>query len=311
MSSAICCDELSKRFKNNNALDRVSFEVKRGETVGLVGANGAGKTTLLRILCGFLHPSSGSVRIFDQQPGSKALLGKFSALPQDAQFDPVFSIQKQLSHYARLQGFSRKHADIEALRVLELMRLEKSANTKPNALSHGMRKRAAIAQALIGEPQLILLDEPTAGLDPPNARNIRQQITALSDTTTVLISSHNLPELDRLCQTILYMDKGHLASRTNDFSNLSTTAANRFQYLTLQIDHVSEVDVIATIERLPCVSCVSNKQKNEYVIHYDANEASKLNPPLDQQLLRLLSEKGLRYRQLINGKTLENRIFEL
>ncbi|MBL4866196.1 MAG: ABC transporter ATP-binding protein [Pseudomonadales bacterium] len=299
MSPIIDCQGLSKYFANKEALHQVSFEVNSGDTVGLVGPNGAGKTTLLRILCGYLHPSTGLVTILGEKPGSKSLLGKLSALPQDAQFDPVFSIETQLTHYARLQGFSKKNGHNETMRVLELMQLRHSANSKPGALSHGMRKRAAIAQSLIGQPQLVLLDEPTAGLDPVNARNIRQLISDLSDQTTFLISSHNLQELEHLCETILLLENGHLIPQAE------APAKSSAQFLTLRMERVLETELSTAINQIPGVESVSNQQKNEFIIKYDQSKA----PHLDQNILQLIAENGWQYRQLINGQTLEEQLF--
>ncbi|MFT7185315.1 MAG: ABC-2 type transport system ATP-binding protein, partial [Pseudohongiellaceae bacterium] len=164
MSGIIHCENLSKRYGSNLALDNVSFELESGSPIALVGPNGAGKTTLFSILCGYLNPSSGRVSLLGHKPGSSKLFGQVSALPQDAQLDPSFTIHEQLSFYARLEGYDGKAAKIEASRVLELIQLTEAMSSLPSSLSHGMRKRVAIAQALIGKPKLVFLDEPTAGL---------------------------------------------------------------------------------------------------------------------------------------------------
>ena len=158
-ASIIQCHNLSHFYAGKAALSNVNFEVSAGEPIGLVGPNGAGKTTLLSILNGFLRPTTGTITIFGHTPGTSELAGKVSALPQDARFDPAFSILEQLSFYARLQGFSTKEANIEATRVLDAVALKDTLNEKPVTLSHGMGKRVAIAQALIGNPELILLDK--------------------------------------------------------------------------------------------------------------------------------------------------------
>lgn len=196
--SLIVTRNLTKRYGSKTALDDVSLQVEAGAPVALVGPNGAGKTTLMSLMCGYIQPDGGSLEILGHVPGSRQLLGKVCALPQDALLDPNFSVGEQLSFFASLQGFSAKDARREAERVLELVELKDAARHKPTALSHGMGKRVAIAQALIGTPQLVLLDEPTAGLDPANARAVRELISHASEQTTFLISSHNLEELERL-----------------------------------------------------------------------------------------------------------------
>ncbi len=228
----IHCHKLSHFYSGKAALSNVSFEVLSGEPIGLVGPNGAGKTTLLSILCGFLLPSSGDVKIFGHKPGAAVLSGRVSALPQDAMLDPMFTIGEQLSFYARLQGLSIRQAKNEAMRVLEKVSLVDSLDEKPLVLSHGMAKRVAIAQALIGNPELILLDEPTAGLDPVNTRNIRAIISELSITTTFIISSHDLTELGRLCQHILLLKNGIMNSTELNVSENE----NSTRFLTLQME---------------------------------------------------------------------------
>ncbi len=299
MSALIQCEGLSKSYAGKCALDAVSFECQAGEPIALVGPNGAGKTTLFSILCAYLRPSSGSVHLLGHEPGSSALLGKVAALPQDAQFDPSFSIQRQLAFYAELQGFGRKQAKEEALRVLALMDLAGSVSSRPAELSHGMRKRAAIAQALIGSPRLVLLDEPTAGLDPANAKNIRQQIAAISSETTFVISSHNLQELERLCGTVLYLENGRL-QQTSPVADKETES-----YITLHMVNVDRDGFIADISKIASVLSVSSDQKNEFVVRYDAAAA----PDMDQQLLQRLASQSWDYRRLIKGKTLEERLF--
>ena len=297
----IQCKNISHSFSNITALNKVNFEINAGEPIGLVGPNGAGKTTLFNILCGYLRPSNGSVSLFGYQPGASELSGKISALPQDAQFDPNFSIGEQLIFYARLQGFSKGGAKSEVSRVLEAVDLSATFNKKPKTLSHGMGKRIAIAQSFIGLPQLIFLDEPTAGLDPVNTRIIRSLITEYSKKTTFIISSHDLTELGRVCQQVLMLDKGEMSA-----THLTTTdAKNTKQFLTLQLETYPATEVINTILQLTGVIQVSTPQKNEYIVEYDTEQVSNI----DAKIIMLLSEKNWHYRQLSRGKTLEEKLF--
>ncbi len=299
MSLIVQCNDLSKQFGSKHALRGLDFELYEGAPIALVGPNGAGKTTLFSILCGYLQPTKGEVTLFGHQPGSSALFGKVSALPQDAQLDPRFAIAKQLGFYAQLQGFSKKAARAEAERVLELVELKEVLDEKPGALSHGMRKRVTIAQALIGTPKLVMLDEPTAGLDPRNARNIRQMVAELATEATFIISSHNLNELERLSQTVLCLEHGKI-SQHSAISSKSSTG-----FLTVQMDVADTVDPTLIFHNLPGVSAVTKPQRSEYVLQYDMNES----PDLDLQLLRCIAENGWSYHQLIKGKTLEEQLF--
>ncbi|CCK75180.1 ABC transporter related protein, ATP binding subunit [Oleispira antarctica RB-8] len=301
MSALIECQNLTKAYGNKKALNNISFEIQSGQPIALVGPNGAGKSTLFGILAGYIPATSGEAKILGHNVGSPELIGRIGALPQDALFNPNLTIQQQLSFLARLQGFGRSKAFKEAARVLELMQLADTAKEKITALSHGMKKRVAIAQALMGEPELVLLDEPTAGLDPENARNIRQQVMALSDETTFVISSHNLEELERLCEQVLYLDQGELKAQHIIGQQ---TEQQTLSYLTVRLV-VKNTAIVSNIKQLTAVSQIELKQGDELVIGYNSSE----NPILDQQLLQLLAQHKVPYRQITHGQSLEDQLF--
>lgn len=300
-SSIIQCQQLNHVYSGKVALNDVNVELEAGEPIGLVGPNGAGKTTLLSILSGFLRPTSGIVRLFGYPPGAVQLNGKVSALPQDARLDPSFTLIEQLIYYARLQGFTKQQAILEAGKVLEAFALAEAAHEKPGVLSHGKAKRAAIAQALIGKPTLVLLDEPTAGLDPVNVRRVRSIIAEQSSATTFIISSHDLTELDRLCRRILLLENGVLQSETIHINEQQS--ASRF--ITLQMESCPALEVTAKLKALEGVLQVTNPQKNEFVVAYNA----ELQPNMDLQLMQCLQTNHWQYRQLSHGKTLEEKLF--
>lgn len=300
-SSIIECCQLNHVYSGKVALSDVNFELDAGEPIGLVGPNGAGKTTLLNILSGFLRPTAGTVKLFGYPPGASELTGKVSALPQDARLDPSFTITEQLVFYARLQGLTRQQASSEASRVLEAVSLTEVAQEKPGTLSHGMAKRVAISQALIGKPDLILLDEPTAGLDPVNVRTVRTIISEQSSATTFIISSHDLSELDRLCQQVLLLAKGALQSETISRNEQQTNT----RFITLQMENGLAQEVTTKLQALAGVINVTNPQKNEYIVAY--NPALQAN--IDQQLMQCISANHWQYRQLSHGKTLEEKLF--
>jgi ABC-2 type transport system ATP-binding protein len=301
MSSLIECHDLTKTYGNKKALDNVSFEIQAGQPIALVGPNGAGKSTLFSILAGYMPATSGEAKILGYKVGSPELIGRIGALPQDAMFDPNLTIIQQLSFLARLQGFGKVESIKEAARVLELMHLSDTAKEKMTALSHGMKKRVAIAQALMGKPKLVLLDEPTAGLDPENARNIRQQVMALSDETTFVISSHNLEELERLCEQVLHLDQGQLKAHKMIGQQAEQQS---MAYLTLRLA-VKNLAVESKIKQLQAVSQIDCKQGDELIIRYNYSE----NPLLDQQLLQLLADHKILYRQITHGRSLEDQLF--
>lgn len=298
MSCLIRVQGLNKNFGDKQALSDVSFEINAGEPVALVGPNGAGKTTLFSILCGYIQPSSGDVSIFGQKPGHSSSLSKLGALPQDAQLDPRFSISKQLKFYAQLQGMSGKDATIEAHRTLELVQLSDVYNEKPIALSHGMRKRVTIAQALIGSPSVVMLDEATAGLDPIHAREVRELVMSLSTDITFILSSHDLSELERLCSQVLFLDNGRLQQHKAFETDVS------LGFITLRMAE-NYPGFIAKLSNLANVIDVKVSQDKEVVVSY----SQQAEPTIDIEILQLCHQQKWNYKQLINGETLENQLF--
>lgn len=299
MSELIKVENLNKSFGQKHVLKDISFEINKGEPVALVGPNGAGKTTLFSILCGYISYNSGSVSVFGESPSTGAVTNSFCALPQDAQLDPKYSIEKQLQYYAKLQGITGKKSMMESHRVLSLVGLEDSYKVKPLALSHGMRKRAAIAQSLIGTPQLIMLDEATAGLDPKHAKDIREIIANLSNEITFVLSSHDLTELERLCDQVLYLNQGQLQNHQVQTSN------DGLEYLTLRMKSYPD-SFINDMSAVTAVQQVTQLQNKEFLISYKPLEATE---PFDITFLTLCYKNNWAYSQLIKGKTLENQLF--
>ncbi|MCG9739179.1 ABC transporter ATP-binding protein [Shewanella insulae] len=295
----ITCKALSKQFGSKRALNDVNLELSAGEPIALVGPNGAGKTTLFSLLCGYIRPTEGAVKILGHAPGSPALLGKVSALPQDARLDPNLIIATQLELFAQLQGFSAVAARQECQRVLALVGLPEVAPQKPSSLSHGMSKRVSIAQALIGSPELVLLDEPTAGLDPANAKAIRELVRGQVGKTTFVISSHYLAELEKLCDKVLYLDKGVL----NQSISIQDDLAD--EYLTLTMQSCDDAALTAALEALPQVLSVKSSQSKEFVIRYQITASFAL----ETELFALFNRQDWRYRALQRGRTLEDKLF--
>lgn len=305
MSALIECQALTKAYGDKQALKNINFELNAGQPIALVGPNGAGKSTLFSILSGYVAATSGEARILGYPVGSKELIGRIGALPQDALFDPNLTILQQLSFLARLQGFTRHGSIVEAERTLDLMQLSSIKNERITALSHGMKKRVAIAQALMGEPDLVLLDEPTAGLDPENARNIRKTVTELAGEVTFIVSSHNLAELERMCSQVLQLEQGELkALQAISGVARESSADKRVDYLTLRLMQ-KNLNVVDKISGLNSILKVDTKQEDEFIIHYDREQ----NPILDQDLLKLLAKEQVPYRQITQGQSLEDQLF--
>ncbi|WP_144208761.1 ABC transporter ATP-binding protein [Shewanella donghaensis] len=295
----ITCTNISKKYGSKAALSDINLSLDAGAPIALVGPNGAGKTTLFSLLCGFIHPSNGEVKIFGEKPGSAKLQNIVSALPQDAALDPDFSIVSQLTFFGKLQGMSAKKAKQEALRVLELVDLTSSAQMLPKSLSHGMSKRVSIAQALIGSPKLVLLDEPTAGLDPVNAKVIRQIVKDLSVDTTFVISSHNLEELEKLCDQVVYLENGQLQQSVS----MKADAETAFLTLTMQ---QANMDLLSEkVRLLPKILNVKINNDEQIIIEHHLDTSFSL----ELSLLDLFAEQGWQYKAMMKGRSLEETLF--
>ena len=295
---------LSKFFGPVRALNGVDLTIENGKPTGLVGPNGAGKTTLFSVLCGFLNPTAGSVTIAGHAPLAKALHGKIAILPQDAALQPAVSVAKQLAFMAELQGFDRRAAAAEAARVLELVNLADSAGSPPESLSHGMKKRAAIAQAFIGAPDLVLLDEPTAGLDPNTAAPIRELIRTTSHERKFVISSHNLSDIEDLCADVVILKKGKVSRHSAIDTLVARTSA-----LTVTLENSAP----ATVEQL-CAAIggvdqveVLGEDRMQVRVHFDAEQETDVHVGI----LKSLKGAGIGFKELSRGESLESRVREI
>lgn len=194
------------------ALHRVSFRADRGEVVGLLGGNGAGKTTLLRILAGLLHPSHGRARVAGldvvrEGPSARRALGY---LPEEPVLDGEFRVVEFLHLRAALKGLSARQQRQRADEVCQQLGLQSQSRTLIRQLSKGYRQRVALADALLAKPAVLLLDEPTDGLDPTQRQQTLRLIASLAQQHTVLLSTHVLPEAESICQRVLILDRGRL-----------------------------------------------------------------------------------------------------
>jgi ABC-2 type transport system ATP-binding protein len=207
MAAALLLDAVSRSYGPRLVLDRVSFSVPPASIFGILGPNGAGKTTLFSVVAGYIRADSGRVEIDGH--GVDQALGMVGVLPQDARFQGDLPILEQLSWLLRFRGRSRTGAEAEVARMLDRVGLRDYLARRATELSHGMYKRLALAQAFLGTPPLVLLDEPTAGLDPVNARIIRGLIREVrSREVAVVVSSHDLGEMQELCDGVVILDRG-------------------------------------------------------------------------------------------------------
>ena len=205
---------LTKQYGNHLAVDDVSFTVADGQICGLLGPNGAGKSTIMNILTGYLAATSGQVTVAghplpEEAAAAKACVGY---LPEQPPLYPEMTVQEYLTFAAELKGVKKAERKEQVCRAARRTGLETVLPRLIRSLSKGYKQRVGIAQALLGSPRLIILDEPTVGLDPAQVIEIRKLIRELGRAHTVILSSHILSEVQAVCQQILILSKGHLAA---------------------------------------------------------------------------------------------------
>lgn len=204
-------DRVTKQYGAKLACDRVSARMGPG-VYGLLGANGAGKTTLMRMICGVLRPTSGSIRFGGMEVDSEAYRASLGYLPQEFGYYPEFTAQDFLLYLAALKGLPRQQAGLQTEELLELVGLALQRRKKIRTFSGGMRRRLGIAQALLGSPQLLVLDEPTAGLDPAGRENLMANIRDYhrNKKRTIILVSHSMDEIAQNVDRILVLKSAHV-----------------------------------------------------------------------------------------------------
>ncbi len=205
-------ENLTKKYGHFRAVDNVSFKIDSGEIVGFLGPNGAGKTTTMRLLTGFMPPSSGTVKVnhFDIHSQSVAARRHIGYLPETVPLYKEMSVISYLRFFGSLRGMKRHYRESRIKEVMNLCRIEKFAKTHIGKLSKGYRQLVGIAQAILHEPEVLILDEPTVGIDARQVVEIRKLIKKLGKRHTVILSSHILHEVSMICRKVLIIDQGRI-----------------------------------------------------------------------------------------------------
>jgi ABC-type multidrug transport system ATPase subunit len=301
--SAIVLDKVHKRFGNVQALRGADLKVSRGSIFALIGPNGAGKTTLFGLCCGFLRPDGGRVEILGGPADVTRFKGRLGALPQDAVLGRDISVREHLVFLGRLQGMDLALAQQEAARVLALVDLGELAERRAGALSHGQVKRVGVAQAFLGDPELILLDEPTAGLDPRHAHDLRELIRSQRGTRTIVVSSHNLQELEAICDEAAFMEKGV----TIESGAVAELTAKDAEIHILLAPGPEPIDQLRA--RITALSVTWDPAKRTLRVRFQP-APDRVAEDVIAEVLRELLAGGARISALGKGRSLEQRYLE-
>ena len=305
--SAVSVKSLTKRFGSQvTALNEVSFEIPPQSLYGLLGPNGAGKTTLFSIAANFLQATSGTIEVLGIDVRNiSQLRGRFSMLPQDALFARNVPVVEQMVTFCLLNGQPRHEAEATAKRSLEQVGLGDAMTRAASKLSHGMSKRMALAQAFLGNPEVVFLDEPTSGLDPQNAAHIRQLVRDMSKSCTVVISSHNLAELQDMCTHCAIMDHGKIVS-TGEMSDILGSAHT----VNITFGKPLSSEFVNKVADLPSVENVGQPKPERLSLSLNLPEGASKDDILGE-VLQVANAHGYIPRTITEGTQLEERFLEM
>jgi ABC-2 type transport system ATP-binding protein len=301
-------EHLTKKYPGQTAIRDLSFEVGKGEIVGFLGPNGAGKSTTMRILSSFMPATSGRASIagFDVFSQSREARTHLGYMPENVPLYTDMRVNEYLSYRAVLKGMHGRRAKERIGDVIELCSLNEVEKRNIGTLSKGYRQRVGLADALVHDPDLLILDEPTAGLDPNQIRQVRELIKNLGQRHTILLSSHILPEVEATCSRIIIINQGRIeASDTpeNLVKQLRTAGGIRLEAKVGGDDGNEQLQKISSIRDV--TSTVSGEWTT-FLLRIEANVDAR------EELFRLCVERGWTVRELTRQKaTLEDVFVEL
>ena len=296
MPAAITVHKLTKRYESLTALSDISFEVQPGAIVGFLGPNGAGKTTMLRILTGFLSPTAGSVKIdgLEVARHSVEIRRRIGYLPEHVSLYPELRVQEYLDYRARIKGVAASARRKQIQSATEQCDISDVRRQLIGRLSKGYRQRVALADCLLAKPKILILDEPTIGLDPHQIRQTRELIQTLGRTTTILLSTHILPEVEMICQQVTIIDKGRIIAVDSPQQLRQRLSGGRLIRVQLRGDPES---IKTSLMQLPGVARVIPHGSNEAFVSFDVE--AKANTDVREAIFRLAVERQWVLRELV------------
>lgn len=273
--------ELTKDYGSRRAIDNLNFDAERGEILGFLGPNGAGKTTTMRILTGYMPPTSGKAEIggFDVVDQSLEVRRLVGYLPETVPLYPEMTVFEYLKYMADLRHLPKPNGKVEA--VLEKVHMEERAFGYIDKLSKGMRQRVGLAQALLHEPQVLILDEPTIGLDPAQIIEVRKLIREVGRERTVLLSTHILSEAQQVCNRVLIINKGKIVAE--DSPEHLQTRISGGNHVTLRI-RGDAADLLEEVRKVPGVIGVT--RQGDDVLEFETTAGIDARPEIARQVVQ-------------------------
>lgn len=251
-------ENVTKKYGSFVAVNNISFEIKEGEIVGFLGKNGAGKSTTMNMITGYIEPTEGKIEIngYNMSLKPKKAKKEIGYMPEGVPLYQDLTVKEFISFMAELKGVKSKERKEEVQRVMKETGLTEVQNTLNKHLSRGYKQRVSLAGALVGNPKVLILDEPTVGLDPQQVKQIRELIKSLGKNHTVLLSSHILSEVSQICEKVIVIDKGNLVAidtpdnlekTVNNKNILNVTVEdknNKIEEVVKQISNITDIKLI-------------------------------------------------------------------
>ena len=307
----ITVSELTKRYARNTAVDHISFEVKKGQIVGFLGPNGAGKTTTMRMLTCFLPPSSGAATIagFDVLEKPLEVKRRIGYLPETPPLYLEMRTVEYLEFVGRIKGLRAPELAERVNYVADRCNVAEVKERVLGKLSKGYRQRVGLAQAIIHNPDVLILDEPTAGLDPKQINETRDLIRSLAGDHTIILSTHILPEVEQTCEQVIIINKGKLVA-TDSVSNLQSRARGAGSVLVEIASHDGALErelVMQRLEQVPGVSRVVFKESRDNLSAFEIE--GKTDRAMRAELARAIVASGWDLNELRSASVSLEEIF--
>ena len=303
--TVISLESVTKRYGSKEIIHGISFEVKKGEIVGFLGPNGAGKTTTMRMISGFTAPTTGKVVVaghdmsHDNFDGAK----KIGYLPEQPPLYDVLKVKRYLQFVSKVKGIHRSRVNSELDRVMNACRLETVTDKEIYKLSKGYRQRVGLAQALLGGPEVLLLDEPTAGLDPGQIQETREVIRSFGENHAVLLSTHILPEVTLICQRIAIINDGHVLAV--DSPEALQTASDQTNNVAIEFSGDTQI-VGAALREVPGVKDLKFSSPTGKDNYFEVNCHVEALEGIEAKLAKIVTEHAALYSLSRQKPTLEN-----
>ena len=302
-------DQLTKQYGLTTVVDNISFNVKKGEILGFLGPNGAGKSTTMRMLSCFFAPTSGTARIcgHDILSDSIRVREKIGYLPESAPSYQNMTVLEFLNFVASIRGFGARERDDKIDSIIQTTSLEKVKYQTIETLSKGFKQRVGFAQALIHDPPVLILDEPTDGLDPNQKREVRALIQKMSKEKAIILSTHILEEMEAVCTRAIIINQGKIVANGSPSELL--TQSSLHNVVTAILDTKPDQAIIKTLERLDAVHRVELEKQTADDATYKLNVYPEKNAnPLDA-VNQLLRQEKVNVSEIYREKGLMDEVF--